>query len=197
MIDAVKYMLVRIPDPFQKESKGGIVLLEQFETAEKTKQYGEVVAVNKFFEDKVDKGDTIIFHFNAVRFDLDKEGKRIKSKNHIQDDIYWIPNSMIHFVIKKDTGEKVMLNRWNLLYPVEKEEEVTESGIIINLNNDKRLNRREFMNGVVEVPNDYYNQHLKKDDKVVLKPFADYSILMPDGEERWLVENNTILAKVS
>ena len=191
---AVKKMLVEVKNPFVEETKGGIILLEKMETTQKAVQYGTVVGVPKQFKDKVDVGDILVFHFNIVVFSIGKQGEKIPSGYYLKDDIYSVPDDMVHLVIKPD-GRMIMLGEWNLITPIEKEEEVTESGIIVALNNNKAENRKEEMKGVIECPNEYFGDSLKKGDIVVLGTFADYEVTLPDDRVMWMVYNRTILGK--
>lgn len=184
--------IIKAEQTHEKED-GNIVLLEKFDNASKTKPISEIVSFPTKYEDVIDEGDNLLYHFNVLTFTL-KDGKKIDSDFKIKDNYYYVPENMIHALFKKD-GSVKMLGDWNIVKPIKKKEEVTKSGIIIALNNDEVKVSHGLLEGYIQHVNDEMSDELKSGDRILMSKHSDYSFKMPDGTVMWLVENRQILCK--
>lgn len=176
-----------------KEKEGLIHIEHRFENQQKVKQFQPIVSVPKRFEDKVDVGDTLCVHFNTLRYEKDNSGKRL-SKNHIDGDYYMVPTSQAHFIIKKDGEILFLQNEIIIEGKLGREEEITQSGIILpDLRNDYDK-KKDLMNGTVYAKNSSITD-LEVGDRVCMEPHSDYQIEFPDGKVRWLVRYSYLLFK--
>lgn len=189
-IRAVNHFLIEAKDTHKKK-EGSIILIERFENQNKANQVFPVHSVSMVsdFSQNVEEGDNLIIHFNIVVHDYDQNGSKKRSKYYIKDDIFYVPENMIHGVIRKD-GEIRMNEEWNLILPIKKEEEEkTSSGIITKLNNDKQKMKKDIMYGYIVASN-----RVPVGTKVVLDNHSDYEITVPNLGDHWLVKDNMILA---
>ena len=187
-----KRFIISCPETHEK-NVNGIILLEKFDNAQKTKQISEIVSVPEGMQDIAEVGDKLLHHFNITTFTL-KDGKKIDSNYKIDEQHYFVPLDMSHAVIKKD-GTVIMLNEWNIVTPIKKKEEVSASGIVISLNNDELKNSAMIMRGSMVHINDELSDELVPNDEVMLSKYSDYSFKNEEGETKWLVENRQILCR--
>lgn len=188
---AVKRLLIEAENP-HVDKIGSIYLDPKFDNALKAKQVFPIVDAPRRYDGLWEKGDSALIHFNIVVFTL-KDGKKISSHYNFYEDVYWVPNNMLHAIIKKD-GEINMLDGWILIKPIKKStEKVLDSGIIL-VTTDKNKIKHSTMRGVVYKTNEKWSA-VPVGAEVLLTDHSDYSVTI-NNEEFWLVKDGQILAPV-
>lgn len=185
----LRYLIIEAKNPFN-DKVGSIYLDSRFETSEKAKQVFDVVTPPRKHRHLVKKGDRALIHFNIVVFMI-QDGERIPSHYNFIDDLYNVPENMIHAYIKKN-GDIIMVDEWILIKPIKtKTEEVLDSGIIL-LTMDKNKVKHSTMRGVVYKTSKEWSV-VPEGEEVILANHSDYSVFI-DDEEFWLVKDQQILS---
>jgi co-chaperonin GroES (HSP10) len=184
---------VRLPKAFNDELKVGdqsIYLDPKWNEFQNRKMEAEVFSVPAKYDTGVKPGDTLYFHHHVV---IAGDGKG----QVVDGDIYFVkfdPNnshSTQAYAYKcQDTGEIHLLSEWIFLKPEEQEdEEVTESGIVLEL---KKPDYNQF--GYVLYDSEAVRDlGLKVGDKVMIMKNADYSMEV-DGQTVYRTHINHIYA---
>ena len=175
------------------DREGSIELLARFQNQEKANQFHKIVAVPEKYKDVAEEGDTLCIHFNVVVFDR-RNGVEKKSPNHLQDNLYWVPDNMAHFVMKEDGTINFLQEKCLVEGKIGREEEVRPSGIILPDVRPDNKKKADTMNGVLYAKCDSM-WDVEVGDKVCLEPYSDYTLKFPDGTERWLVDYSSVLYK--
>lgn len=184
---------VKLPKAFNDEMKIGdtsIYIDPKWNEFENRKQSAEVVAVPEKYDTPVKVGDTIYFHHHVV---ISGNG----NGQVVDGDVYCVrfdPNNghgtQAYAYKCQDTGKIELLSDWIFLRPEEQEkEEVTESGIIIALEEPEY---NQF--GYVLYDSPAVQQlGLKAGDKVMIMKNADYRMEI-EGQEVYRVHMDHIYA---
>jgi len=175
------------------DSDGSIILIDKFENQAKVRQYAKVVGVPRKYKGKVAIGDTLYFHFNTTAFSIDNGNKK-ESQYHIGDNRFIVPDNMIHFAVNKK-GKTLFFKDQMLLKQVKETEEVTPSGIILTIPKPKIEFKKSSMKGTVTVLNEDMGD-VAIGDIILLSKYSDYEITMENGEILWLVDFDSMLAKL-
>jgi len=188
---AVKHFLIEAKDTHKEKTKGGLILVTNFENQDKANQVYKIHSVPNKFKDVANKGDLLLVHFNVVVFELNN-GKRVPSNNHVMGDIYHVPYNMLHAVLDPVTYEvKHLFEEWNVIDPIiDNEDKKTETGIIFELKKTEFKLKQDFMYGRVIKAN-----AVESGKKVMLTEYSDYSVEFPNGETYWLVMDSQILGE--
>ena len=175
------------------EKSGSIHLLKRFENQGKANQFHKVVAVPKKYADIVEVGDTLCVHFNILVFDR-KHGNETPSPNYLKDNLYWIPEGLAHFVMKPDGEIKFLQDKCLVDGTIGKEEITTDGGIILPDVRPDNVKKREMMTGTIVAKSEAM-WDVEIGDRVGLAKFSDYTLVFPDGTEKWLVDYSSVLFK--
>jgi co-chaperonin GroES (HSP10) len=187
---AVDLFLIEAKDTHKEQTDSGIHLIKNFDNQEKARQIYKIHSVPRKYSKIATVKDLLLVHFNVVVFEL-FNGRRIPSTNYLKDDIFYVPNNMIHGVIDSSTYEvKHLFDEWNLINPIiNNEDKVTTSGIIYELKKSAFELKKKYMFGEV-----VFSDKIKKGKKVMMETYSDYEVEFPDGKKYWLVKDAQILA---
>lgn len=185
--------LVYMPKAFNDEVKVGDTTLHldpKWDEFNNRKMEAEVYATPLKYDTPVKVGDTIYFHHHVV---IAGNGKG----QEVDDNLYRVtydPNNSHRtqaYAYKcKDTGEVHLLSEWIFLKPAEqKDEEVTDTGIILEL---KKPEYNQFGYVLYDSPA-VRELGLKKGDKVMIMKNADYRMEI-DGQEVYRTHMDHIYA---
>ena len=137
--------------------------------------YGRVVSAPHVIDTGVKEGDLLFFHHHVT------QNKTLS----LGDDNYLVvydkenPRSSHAIAYRDSQGELHMLSEWVFVQPIEEEveEEVTESGIIVDL----KLKEREEREAVIFMPHQYLmKQGVKIGDTVGFDKDSDYKMKLDD-----------------
>ena len=183
---AFNELLIECKDTHVTE-KGSIQLITRLDNSALAKQVFPVHSIPKKYEDRVKPGDQLIVHFNVVVKDYTNEVET-PSNYHIKDDIYRVPENMIHGVMRED-GSITMWDNCHLVIPIKRPEKKTDSGIIYELNNNTSKMKKQIMYGYIKV-----SETIDVGSKIILSNYSDYEISIPGHDMLWLVQDSSIIA---
>ena len=178
---AVYHFIVSVPKKVEDTLKLGdkeIFLENKFNEFEHRISYGEIITEPmKHPELQCKPGDTLIFHHHVTT----NPALNLGDKRHLV--LYDPENGRMSQAIayrEKDSGELHMLCDWLFVLPVdEREDDVTESGIITELATQKELaNEAEIYMPHPELE----AQGVKPGDIVVFDKNSDYKIKLDNGD---------------
>lgn len=184
---------VRLPKAFNDEIQMGdtsLYLDPKFNEFKNRKMEAEVVAIPEKYKTNVKVGDTLYFHHHVV---IAGNGRG----QVVKDDIYYIrfnPNNghacQAYAFKCQDTGEVELISDWIFLVPEEqKNEEVTESGIVVST---KKPKYNQFGYVLYDSPR-VQELGLKSGDKVMIMKNTDYEMEV-DGQILYRVHMDDIYA---
>jgi co-chaperonin GroES (HSP10) len=156
---------------------------------ENVTQDGEVLAVCKSAKHSMFDFDLNIEvvpgdHVYAHHFLTDEDNER-----EIDGEMYY-EIGYEHLYCKVVDGKVKMLNDWNFVVPVEATEELSESGIVMDLQKKNQLRV-----GVVKYPcQKLLSRGIEAGDKVYFKRGREYKIDV-EGERLYRIETNDILSR--
>jgi len=187
---AVTYFLIEAKDTHKEKTESGILLMANFDNQSKANQVYKIHSVPNKYKDVAKEGDLLVVHFNVVVFELYNE-KRIPSKNYIQDDIFYVPDNMLHAVLDPVTFEiKHLFGEWAVVKPIiENEDKATESGIVYELKKTEEDLKKDFMRGEI-----VKSGIIPTGIKVMMDNYSDYNVEFPNKENFWFVLNSQIIA---
>lgn len=183
---AFNELLIECKDTHETE-KGKIKLITRLDNAGLAKQVYPVHSIPDRYKDRVNPGDSLIVHFNVVVKDYTNKVET-PSQYLIKDDIYHVPENMIHGVISKD-GKITMWDDCHLVIPIKRPEKVTASGIVVELNNNTSKMKKQIMYGYIKV-----SETIAAGSKIILSNYSDYEINIPGHDTLWLVQSSSIIA---
>lgn len=175
---ALRNFIVNVPKKTEDTVKLGdkeIFLDSRFDEFNHRICYGRVVSAPHVIETGVKEGDLLFFHHHVT------QNKTLS----LGDDNYLVvydeenPRGSHAIAYRDSEGELHMLSEWVFVQPVEEEaeEEVTESGIIVDL----KLKKRDEREAVIFMPHQYLmKQGVKIGDTVGFDKDSDYKMKLDD-----------------
>ena len=177
-----------------EEKIGSIFIEKRFSNQEKAIQYYPIMAVPEKWQEIAEVGDTLVVHFNLVTFL--KNGKEVQlSPYNIVEDLYRVPEDMLHFVIKKNGEIKFFKDDCLVDGSITRDDVILTSGIILPDLRKETKKKDSMLEGVITAKSDKLD-YVEVGDRVSMSPYSDYTIKMPDGKEKWFVSANSLLLKV-
>lgn len=178
--------IVRMPKKFKDTIKFGeteIFLDSRFDEFGNRISEAEIVATPIKFPTGAQVGDTLYFHHHIVldkRAEIDKELYRVK----------FDPNGGYGsqaYAYKNADGEVKVLPGWVFLIPEEGEEPTSESGLIISMKKEVK------MEGVVRFDTDELREMgVSAGDRVGFSKESDYTMEV-NGEKLWRMTPNDLM----
>mgnify|MGYP006908307979 CR=1 FL=1 len=167
------HFIVRIPDKFKDEvsfNGGKLKLVSKFNEFEHRYNSAEIIGAPKGFDCV---GDTLYFHHHVV----------MEQMYDIGDDLYLVNYDPYggygnHAIAVQDkTGNIDMLGDWCfVLPPDEPEEETSDSGIILSIKEEPKLEGE-----LLSLPRDTEWIGAKSGDVVGYRPNSEYEMELQDG----------------
>lgn len=114
----------------ERELSNGVTIVTNttIESVEHLNRIGTVKAAPR--GTILQKGDQIIMHHNIVRKRANTQGDRVESDYLVDPKEYFVPLDLI-FAYKRGDGDWEALAPYFFVKPIENEEKITESGIIL------------------------------------------------------------------
>jgi len=178
---AVYHFIVSVPKKFEDTIKVGdkeIFLENKFNEFEHRISYGEIIATPmKHPELECKTGDTLIFHHHVTT----NPALNLGDKRHLV--LYDPENGRMSQAIayrEKESGDLHMLSDWLFVLPVdEREDDVSESGIVTELATQKELADE----AEIYMPHpELEDQGVKPGDIVGFDKNSDYKIKLDNGD---------------
>lgn len=175
---ALRHFIVNVPSKTKDTVQLGdkeIFLDTRFDEFNHRICYGRVVSAPHVIETGVKEGDTLFFHHHVTQ----------NSTLALGDDNYICvldqenPRGSHAIAYRNQEGELHMLSEWLFVQPLEEEveEEVTDSGIIVDL----QLKKEDDREAVVFMPHDYLkSQGVEVGDVVGFDRDSDYKMKLDD-----------------